>query len=65
MHIEGHQRSGLLYQLQEVSPQRLLMRYDVARSNVGLQVCLLSQVTPQDQNSRVGLFDQLYETGLG
>ena len=65
MHIEGHQRPRLLDELQEISPERLFVSDYVARGDLWLQFCLLSQVTPQDEDSRIGFFNQLYEAGLG
>lgn len=65
VHIEGHQRTRLLDELQEVSPECLFMRDNFARGNVWLQFCLSSQVTPQDENSCIGFFNQLNEAGLG
>ena len=65
MHIKGHQRPRLLDELQEISPEGLFMRDNVARDNVWLQFCLLSQVAPQDENSCIGFFYELYEAGLG
>lgn len=64
MHIEGHQRPGLLDELEEVSPKRLFVRHNVARGNVWLQLWLLGQVAAQNENSCVGFFNQLYEAGL-
>lgn len=64
MHIEGHQRPGLLNEFEKVSPKRLFVRDNVAGGNVWLQLWLLGEVTTQNENSCVGFFNQLYETGL-
>ena len=64
MHIEGHQRSGLLNELEKVSPKCLFVRNNVTRGNVWLQLWLLGQVATQNEDSCVGFFNQLYEAGL-
>lgn len=64
MHIEGHQRPGLLDELEKVSPECLFVRHNVARGNVWLQFWLVGQVTTQNEDSCIGFLNQLYEAGL-